>query len=187
MTDSVPVPEAVELAGSGLRLRPYREGDAPALYAAVRESIETVGRWMPWCNADYRERDAEDWIGICAAGWRSGDHYSFGVFDDGGAFLGGCGLNQRNRLHNFMNMGYWVRASRQRNGIASRATALVAAFGIGQLGFGRIEIVIEPGNIASRRVAERIGAQFEGIARNRIITRAGPADAAVYSLIPDRR
>jgi len=183
-----PAAESVELAGAGLRLRPYRDGDAPALLAAVRESVETVGRWMPWCNADYGERDAEDWIGICETGWRSGEHYSFAVFDgDDGAFLGGCGLNQRNRLHNFMNMGYWVRTSRQRRGVASRAATLVAAFGIERFGFARIEIVIEPDNLPSRRVAEHIGAQFEGIARNRIITRAGPTDAALYALVPERR
>lgn len=186
MTDPGARAAPIELTGSGLRLRPYRDGDAPALFAAVRESTETVGRWLPWCTPEYGERDAEDWIGICAAGWRSGDHYSFAVFDDAG-FAGSCGLNQRNRLHNYMNMGYWVRASRQRRGVASRATALVARFGLAQLGFARIEIVIEPDNVASRRVAEHIGAQFEGIARNRIVTRRGPADAAMYSLVPDSR
>ena len=178
--------ETVVLTGSGLLVRPYRDGDAPALFAAVRESVDTIGRWLPWCTPEYGERDAEDWIGICAAGWRSGDHYSFAVFDERGGFLGGCGLNQRNRLHNYMNIGYWVRASRQRQGVASRAAALVARFGLEQLGFNRIEIVIEPDNVASRRVAERIVARLEGIARNRIVTRAGPADAAMYALVPER-
>ena len=40
-------------------------------------------------------------------------------------------------------------------------------------------------NLASRAVAERIGAQFECIARNRLILRGRPVAAAVYSLVPE--
>jgi hypothetical protein len=44
---SEPVPETVELQGSGLFLRPYRQADGDALFGAVRESVASVGRWLP--------------------------------------------------------------------------------------------------------------------------------------------
>ena len=107
-----PVPDSIELAGDGLCLRPYRREDAGALVAAARESVESVGRWLAWCHAGYAGADAEGWIAHCAEGWRSGEHYAFAVFDAGSAgFCGSVGLNQRNRAHNFMNLGYWIRES----------------------------------------------------------------------------
>jgi len=41
-----------------------------------------------------------------------------------------------------------------------------------------------PDNRASRRVAEALGARFEGIARNRLVVHGRPTDAAVYALVP---
>ncbi len=109
---------------------------------------------------------------------------AFAAFDAAAQFLGSVGLNQRNRAHNFMNLGYWMRASQQGNGIAVRAARLVAAFGFGQVGLTRIEIVAALDNRASRRVAERSGAVFEAIARNRLVDRGNPIDAALYALVP---
>jgi RimJ/RimL family protein N-acetyltransferase len=99
--------------------------------------------------------DAAAWISHCAEGWRSGEHFAFAILDSRSHdFIGATGLNQRNRLHNLMNLGYWVRASRQRRGVAVRASTLVAQFGFRQAGLMRIEIFAEVGNVASRRVAE---------------------------------
>jgi RimJ/RimL family protein N-acetyltransferase len=177
--------DTVELAGAGLRLRSYAAEDAASLYAAVRESIDVVGRWLPWCHAGYSMDDAATWISHCAEGWRTGEHFAFAIFDSRShEFVGAAGLNQRNRHHNFMNLGYWVRASRQRRGVAVRASALVAAFGFRQVGLTRIEILAEVDNLASRRVAEVMGATFEAIARNRLQARGKTSDAAVYSLTP---
>jgi RimJ/RimL family protein N-acetyltransferase len=185
---SEPIPDSIELGGDGLLLRPYRAEDSRALAAAARESAESVGAWLPWCHADYGEAEADEWIARCAEGWRSGEHYAFAAFDAATArFLGSVGLNQRNRPHNFMNLGYWIRASQHGNGIAVRAARLVAAFGFGQIGLTRIEIVTALNNRASRRVAEKSGAMFEAVARNRLVDRGNPIDAAAYALVPPPR
>jgi RimJ/RimL family protein N-acetyltransferase len=182
---SEPLPDSIELRGDGLLLRPYRPEDSHALAAAVRESAESVGAWLPWCRTDYSEAEAGAWISHCGEGWRSGEHFAFAAFDAITAqFLGSAGLNQRNRPHNFMNLGYWVRTSRQGNAVAVRAARLVAAFGFGQVGLTRIEIVTALDNRASRRVAEKSGAAFEAVARNRIVDRGNAVDAAVYALVP---
>ena len=185
---SEPIAGSIELSGGGLLLRPYRPDDAQALAAAVRESVASVGKWLPWCHADYGDAEADSWIAHCDEGWRRGEHFGFAAFDAKTAqFLGAAGLNQRNREHNFMNLGYWVRASQQGNGVAVRAARLVTAFGFGQIGLTRIEIVTALDNRESRRVAEKSGAVFEAIARNRLVDRGNPIDAALYALVPAAR
>jgi ribosomal-protein-serine acetyltransferase len=181
----VPLPVDLERVENNLLLRPWRAQDAPALRDAVCESLDTVGRWLPWCHAGYDLDAAQAWITHCRAGWVADEHFAFGIFErDSGALLGSVGLNQRNRIHRSAALGYWVRQSRQGGGIGSRATKLAARFGFATLGLIRIEIVALAANHASRRCAEKAGARFEVIARNRLWMHEAAHDAAVYALVP---
>lgn len=166
-------------------LRPLAPEDAEAIHVAACESIGTVGRWMPWCHSGYELHEAATWIDTCRKNWTEGASCEFGVFDAANGFCGGVGLNSFNRLNNFANLGYWVRSSCLRLGIATAAAHLAARFAFDRLQFARVEIVIHADNVASRRVAERLGATFECIARNRVVLHGRSHDAAVYSLVPD--
>ena len=166
-------------------MRPYRAEFAGPLYAAAIESIETVGPWLPWCHAGYSERDSTEWLSRCEAAWEAGEEYEFGLFDHAGHYVGGAGLNQFRRIHNFANLGYWVRQSCQRQGLVVEAILLLARFGFEALGLTRIEVVTPSDNLPSRRAAEKAGATFECLAQNRLILRGAPVTAAVYSLIPN--
>jgi RimJ/RimL family protein N-acetyltransferase len=179
-----PRPESTVLTDTAITLRPWGAEDATAMYEAVRESMQSLGAWLPWCHAGYDLSDAHARMAVCREGWALGELYAFAVLDTDGRLLGSAGLSQINRIHRSANAGYWLRASAQGRGWASRALMQVARFGFEQLGLIRVEIVAEPGNVASRRTAERAGARFEGIARNKIWSRDRPADATVYSLVP---
>lgn len=181
----MPVRTEVELADESLLVRPWLPGDAPALCEAVRESVASIGRWLPWCHAGYDLDEARSWIRLCREGWAADEHFAFAVVErSSGLLLGSVGLNQRNRLHRSAAMGYWMRQSRQHQGIAPRAVRLVARFGFDALELARIEIVALPDNRASRQVAQKAGARFEAIARQRLWMQGEPKDAAVYALIP---
>ena len=175
----------VELSSVRIVTRPYRDDDASSLFAAATESFETVGRWMTWCHAGYADTDSVAWVKKCQTSWESGEEFSFAVLDRAsGAYVGGAGLNHFNREHNLANLGYWVRQSRQRQGLAVDAVGLLANFGFETLGLTRIEIVAASENNFSRRVAEKAGAEFECVARNRLVIHGIPVSAAVYSLVP---
>lgn len=176
---------ALSFSQSGVTIRPGVAADHAPVYAAVRESIVSVGRWMSWCHPDYSMRDAEDWFARCEKNWEGGADREFCIFDArSGEALGCVGINQINRLNNFANLGYWVRAGRTGRGIASTAARLAAQFAFRELGLNRIEVVAQVDNLASRRVAEKIGCTFECVARARLLYRNEPCDAAVYSLLP---
>ncbi|MBI3897280.1 MAG: GNAT family N-acetyltransferase [Gammaproteobacteria bacterium] len=168
-----------------ITLRRFTPTDAPHLYTAVRESLRQIGRWLPWCHPDYSIGDSEEWLALCDQQWNRGAEYAFAITDAaGGQLLGSVGINQLNPAHKLGQLGYWVRASRTRHGVASAATKLAASFGFSELHLTRIEIVALIDNLASRRVAEKVGATFECVARNRLVLRGRPHDAAVYSLVP---
>ncbi len=140
---------------------------------------------MAWCHERFALKDAEAWFDACARNLKSGDAYDLGTFAaDGEQLLGGIAINQLNRHQNFGNIGYWVRQSCQRQGIATRAAQSIAEYGFDRLKLTRLEIVAPEHNVPSRRVAEKVGAVFECIARNRVMIHAKPQPAAVYSLVP---
>lgn len=185
MVTTISSPSFPTLVAEGLRIHPFHADDAPAFASAVRESIATVGAWLPWCHADYGTKEARAWIGQCAVKLHMGFSYDVGIYsEDGQVLYGGVAICQIEPLHNTANLGYWVRESMQHKGIGTHAARAMAAFGFDTLKLTRLEIVAAVDNCASRSVAEKIGATFECIARNRLVLHRTPVAAAVYSLVP---
>ncbi len=175
----------ITLTNGKITLRPYRSEDADSLYEAARESIPEMTPWMPWCHADYCIQESRDWIIDCYEKWTQGNSYNFAITDTSTArFLGGCGLSDFHRDQSIANLGYWVRTSATKQGVATATTLLLADFGINELNLKRIEIVVDVDNKASQRVAEKSGATREGILRNRLAQHGKPTDAVMFSLIP---
>lgn len=172
---------------AGLVLRPYQDRDAAPFTTAVLESVGSVGPWMPWCHAGYTEHDAREWFAAAAASNACGSACEFGVFlepsDGTSQFVGGAGLNQINRQHAMCNLGYWVRESMHRRRIASRCVDALSRHAFEVLLLQRVEIVVAIGNVASEAVARKAGAQFECLARNRLMIRGVSVQASVFSLI----
>ena len=79
-------------------------------------------------------------------------------------------------------IGYWLAPDARGRGLATAAVSLLAEWGFDQLGLARIEFAILPENVASQRVAERVGANPEGI-RERSHQAEGRAwDMTIWSL-----
>ncbi|MBU6405023.1 MAG: GNAT family N-acetyltransferase, partial [Proteobacteria bacterium] len=174
-------PHTIAIVTPTLLLRPFRRGDAVCFAAAVRESAASVGRWMPWPRADYTPQMALAWFAECAAQRRAETAHAFGIFSrDGRELLGGAGLNRIDAQHRSANLGYWVRHTREGQGIATQAARALLDFGFDTLQLARIEIVTAQGNAASAAVARKAGATLECIARNRLIVGGQPVTARVY-------
>ena len=174
-----------ELTDGNIVLRPYRMSDTNNLYQAVRESIKEMSVWLPFAHENYSVKENKDWIKKRPKAWKKGIIYDFGIFDaKDGTLIGGCGFNDLGRDNRQANLGYWVRTSRMGQGVAPSATLLLAKWGFEVLNLKRIEIVIAVGNERSLRVAEKVGAQREGVLRSRINIRDLIHDAVMHSLVP---
>ena len=117
--------------------------------------------------------------------WKNDDFYMFFIFDGStNQGLGFVFLNHVNRQYQMANLGFAVRTSRTGEGIATEAARRLAQYGFEQLRFQRIEIVVQKDNLASLKVAEKLGAVREGLLRNRLIVHGSSSDAYMHSLIP---
>jgi len=174
-----------EIATDGaIQVRAYRSEDSRALHAAVCESIPEVSKYETWCHPSYRMDEAAGYVDYWVEMREKGQAFYYAVVDSAtGEFLGSCGLAGLSAEHKHAGLGYWVRTSRTGQGIATAAACLVARAGFEDLGLIRIELEIAVDNIASRRVAEKLGAINEGILHRRLILPAGPTDMVMYALL----
>jgi RimJ/RimL family protein N-acetyltransferase len=166
-------------------MRPFRLEDAQETFNAVRESLADLKPWMSWAYDHYSLNDTREFIRLTRSRWQEGTLYAFAITDAGsGQVLGGCSLSHLHPIYHLCNLGYWVRSSRRGSGIAVRAARMAAQYAFEKAGLVRVEIVIAPENEASLRVAEKVGAHYEGILRNRMVVGPAVYDAVMYSLIP---
>ena len=78
---------------------------------------------------------------------------------------------------------YWVLPEARGRGVASDAVQLLARWALGDLGLKRLEMFIEPENVASQRVAERCNFVREGLLRSRWVAKGRRRDSVVYALL----
>ena len=173
----------VELIDDDIILRPFRFEDSKQLYQAVHESLKELNPWMSWANETYTEAAAREYIAITRARWEERTLFAFAITRSD-EILGGCTLSSIHAVYQYCNLGYWVRRTRYGQGIAGRAAKLAARFAFEKVGLVRVEIVIAVGNQASLRVAEKVGAHYEGVLLNRMVVGRSIYDAHMYSLLP---
>ncbi|MBN4069054.1 GNAT family N-acetyltransferase [Beggiatoa alba] len=173
------------IKNSKIILKPFEEVHLADFVEAIRESVGSVGIWMSWCHAEYSKNDARLWFESCGRNIDNKSAYDIGIFlAQTGQLVGGVAINRIDYEHQIGNIGYWVRESFQNQGIASCAMGLIKQFGFGCLGLTRLEIIVLEANNISRKVAEKSGAKFEWLAKNRLVHDGQPTAAMIYSLLP---
>ncbi|MGH7897492.1 MAG: GNAT family N-acetyltransferase [Candidatus Binatia bacterium] len=171
---------------SDVSIRPYREGDSRALFEAATESIAEVFRWLPWCHPGYTLEESDAWVAHSIEAWSRRTELNFVIEDGSGRFLGGTGLNQIAQNDRVANLGYWVRSSATRRGVATAAVRQTAAHAFRHTDVVRLEVIVAVGNAASLRVAEKVGALREGVLRDRVFSGGASHDAVMHALLRSR-
>jgi RimJ/RimL family protein N-acetyltransferase len=166
-----------------ISIRPYTLDDIPRLFAAAIESREELGRWLPWCHAGYSIEDSRQWVESQLTAFQRGAEYSFVIVDAEHRLLGGCGLNYLDRPNLRANLGYWVRSSDCRRGVAVAAVKLLVGWAFANTDFCRLEVIASVENMPSQRVAEKAGALREGVLRSRVQLQGRMHDAVIYSFV----
>ena len=171
----------MEVRGERVVLRPWRLEDAPAVAAACQDT--EIARWLAFVPQPYTEEDARFYIRDCLEAGK--DRAPFAITDsESGAVIGSIDMYV-NRMRTG-HIGYWLAAEARGRGLTSEALLALSRWGFDELGLGRAELVTDPDNIASQRVAEKAGFTREGVLRSILRNRDGSRrDGVMFSLLPD--
>lgn len=159
----------------------FTRDDVVPLVHAIDDEIL---RWLPLPDP-YGETEARAFVTAPPNTASAGDALHFAIRSRA-RLAGSIGVAVSRPRTGEVELGYWVAAHARQHGTARRAVALLARHALATPGVERLEILIHPANHRSRRVAERVGARFEGIRRKGLAppARDGTTDAAVYALLP---
>jgi uncharacterized protein len=160
-------------------LRPWRSDDAGGLVAALDDP--EISLWIPVIPYPYRLEDAEAFFDLVDRESNAGRMVAGAIVDHADRrLLGGIGLSSISRLNASAEVGYWVAAAERNRGLGSRATALLVDWAFAELGLDRVGLLADVDNVASRRVARKLGFVEEGVLRSFMMTRRGRRDTVMY-------
>ena len=173
----------VTLRDRDVTLRPWRAGDAPAVFAACQDPL--IARFIP-IPQPYTETDALTFVEIRRQDWNTDDERSFAIVDTSSGELLGAIARHGGSGHR-ATFGYWLVTQARGRGIATRALRLITDWTVATTEVVRLDLFTDLENDASGRVAERAGFEREGVRRAWDVDRDGrPVDVVFYVLVADR-
>jgi [ribosomal protein S5]-alanine N-acetyltransferase len=178
---SIPLPDP-PLADGDIRLRRWERRDVPAVTAACQDP--EIPRWTVVPH-NYTERHARDFIGGTVADLAAGRELALAIVDPDDRVLGALGLSNFDWPDLKAEIGYWVVADARRRGVGARATRLLAIWAITSLGLERVELLANPANEASQRLAERAGFTREGVLRRYRRRHGVREDLVMFSMLAE--
>ena len=142
-----------------LFLRQFKADDITAMMRVFSDA-----EVMRYSKGTKSEQEVQDWLGRCQEIYDSGDGIGpWGVVAKAsGELMGYCGLFRFADVggQEEIEIGYRLARQYWGQGLATEAACGVRDHGFERLGLERMIAMIDPGNIASIRVAEKVGMTY---------------------------
>lgn len=180
----LPLPEP-QLRDGHVLLRPWSNDDVPAIVAACQD--QSIARWSPVIPYPYADSDARGWLDSQEPTRAAGEGLDLAiVHTETSAVLGAIGISNVSMTLLSAEVGYWLAADARGHGYMTQALRLLAPWVFDELGLARLQLLTDPENAPSRRVAERCGFTQEGHLRSHMrIRHSGQRrDSLIYGLLP---
>jgi len=137
-----------------LILRRLASYDAPGLHEMLSD-VETMRYWSTVPHVEMAETEA--WIADSVAATGRGDAYDFAVLRDG-KLVGRVAFWMGNEIGFLFHRDVWGQ------GIAQEAVRALLRFGFDVLKFDSVRADVDPNNVGSLKLLERVGFQRTGTA-----------------------
>jgi RimJ/RimL family protein N-acetyltransferase len=169
------------LSDDTVALRRWAESDVGCVEEASFDRRIPRGTTVP---ATFTVEEGLAWIERQWGRAENGEGLSLAIADAGsGEALGAVVLLFR-RQPGTAEIGYWLIERARGRRLAARAVGLLSTWAVTEAGLARVEALVDPENVASQRVLERVGFHREGLLRSYLAFETGRVDAFMYSLLP---
>jgi RimJ/RimL family protein N-acetyltransferase len=163
-----------------LNLEPVQQAHAESLFRAVMDSRPELLPWMPWAREPTLEGTRLQAI-RSEKDWHEDSEFHFCLVHKGtGELLGVAGLNRDG--DGSAELHYWIRADHSGQGMTTEACKALIEWAPRALVVQRLTLWAGRDNVASRRVATKLGFAHVGPLDWRPEGGLGPFDAESYVL-----
>lgn len=150
-------------------LRTYYPGDGKLLNEAVVTSYEHLRTFLAWAKPAVALEESETLCRSLHAQYLTNKDFVLGIFSpDETRLLGGTGYHLRGTkiVEQTAEIGMWIRSDVAHKGLGSAVLQTLVKWGFEEWPWLRILWRCDTKNIASSRVAEKVGLLKEGIERS---------------------
>jgi ribosomal-protein-alanine N-acetyltransferase len=169
------------LSTKRLVLRPFNLKDAP-------DVKELAGEWdIAATTANiphpYQDGMAEDWIATHQGAYDKGEAVTFAIAVKSNQRLAGAIGLHIDPTNALAEMGYWIGKPYWNQGYCTQAARAVIRYAFEVLNLNRVQARHMTKNLASGRVMEKVGLQYEGRLRQQIKRWGSFEDAEIYAIL----
>lgn len=150
-----------------IKLRPYEIGDAIDLYSILSNPNFTYFKSSP------KSLDDEvRYIKECVENFKNGTFYNYVIILND-EVIGGIGIKIFTHRNYVGELGYFLEEKYWGKGIISKALEVMEDICFEVIGLTRLEIIMQPNNTSSERVAIKNGYEKEGLLKKVIKDKDG--------------
>ncbi len=163
------------------RIRKWKLSDAAALAVAVsnKKILDNLRDGLPY---PYTEQDGENYISEMLSA-NEDETFAFAITADN-KVIGSIGVFRQENIHRqTAELGYYISEEYWGKGIMTEAVKQICEYVFGNSDIIRIYAEPFAYNIASCRVLEKAGFQYEGTLRNNAVKNGKIIDMKMYSLL----
>jgi len=174
-----------EIRTERLVIRALRPEDAQGLFESIDTSRESLSPWLGFVDATESVIDSRETVAQFIASWALRTDLPFGVFDAAsGQHIGSTGLHRMDWKLRSFEIGYWLRTSAVGHGYMTETVQALTCMAFDALDARRVEIRLDPSNLRSKAIPERLGFQHEGTLRSSLIDHHGEVrSTSIYALV----
>lgn len=148
------------LATKRLRLRKFEVRDLDGLHACFGDEAAMRYWNSPACKD---EAETKRWLGFLGKTASPYDYLAWAVAEKrSDRCIGMVNYHHREARNRRLEIGYILAPAQQGRGLMTEAVAALVGYCLGDLAVHRIEALINPDNVASIKLVERLGFRCEG-------------------------
>ncbi len=165
-----------------LELRLLEDRHAEELFTLTDGNREHLRTWLPWVDRTHSPADTLNFIKNGMQQFADNNGFQAGIWFRG-QLAGGIGFHYMSWLNRKTEIGYWLGASFQGQGVMTRACRALIDYAFDELHLNRVEIRCATDNTRSRAIPERLGFKQEGVVRQAEWRGDHFGDLVVYSML----
>jgi len=168
---------AVRIDCGDVQIRTYRPDDLEAL-VRYADNARVAANLRDRFPHPYTREDGVEWL---AAAEQQDPETNFVIANDR-ELIGTIGLSLGHDVYRHSaEVGYWLAEPFWGRGLATQALRAISEWGFASFGLLRIYAYVFVENVASKRVLEKAGYEFEGRMRSAVVKNGRVMDQLMYA------
>ena len=177
---NLPVNSPLIKINNDFELRLPRTEDAFQLARVIDDNRAYLKQWLPWLDASQNAEDSLSFIERVLSEW-SVQRIFTGLIYKKNTIAGAMGFH--GKVHKGMAVGYWIAKEFSGNDLCTESCRALIKWAFKYYDdLHLVELKAAKENLASRRVAEKLGFRHEGILRDREWLYDHFVSHAIYSM-----